>query len=327
MATPQLSPGVITREVDLTVGRADNVLDNIGAIAGPFEIGPVDEATNIQTEQQLINTFGKPISTDAQYEYWMTASSFLSYGGVLKVVRTDGTNLNNANAAVGYANTESAKIKSYENYQNSWSGESVEFDYAAKNPGSWANSLKVCMIDDFADQTISISTTNVRRYAQIGYGVTTAITTTAIAGIGTTTSFNGYLKGIVTGITTDATNGNSTVDVKIVSRVSSAGTETSVDYGKGNSVASFENSDTVFFVNNSGVSTSTGLSAGDIKDWYDEQTLGLMNSTVYWKSIAPKPRTNTYVAARNGKNDAMHFAIVDDTGTVTGIQGNMLEKH
>jgi len=43
MATPQLSPGVITREVDLTVGRADNVLDNIGAIAGPFEIGPVDE--------------------------------------------------------------------------------------------------------------------------------------------------------------------------------------------------------------------------------------------------------------------------------------------
>ena len=31
MATPQLSPGVLVREVDLTVGRADNVLDNIGA--------------------------------------------------------------------------------------------------------------------------------------------------------------------------------------------------------------------------------------------------------------------------------------------------------
>jgi len=46
MATPQLSPGVLVREVDLTVGRAENVLDNIGAIAGPFAIGPVDE-TNI----------------------------------------------------------------------------------------------------------------------------------------------------------------------------------------------------------------------------------------------------------------------------------------
>ena len=47
MATPQLSPGVLVREVDLTVGRADNVLDNIGAIAGPFPIGPVDDPIDI----------------------------------------------------------------------------------------------------------------------------------------------------------------------------------------------------------------------------------------------------------------------------------------
>ena len=47
MATPQLSPGVLTREVDLTVGRAENVLDNIGAIAGPFPIGPIDDPIDI----------------------------------------------------------------------------------------------------------------------------------------------------------------------------------------------------------------------------------------------------------------------------------------
>ena len=93
MATPQLSPGVLTREVDLTVGRADNVLDNIGAIAGPFSIGPVNHPIDISTEQDLINTFGKPLSTDAQYEYWMSAASYLSYGGVLKVCRTAGTTL------------------------------------------------------------------------------------------------------------------------------------------------------------------------------------------------------------------------------------------
>ena len=93
MATPQLSPGVLVREVDLTVGRAENVLDNIGAIAGPFAIGPVNEIIDITTEQELINTFGKPLSTDSQYEYWMSASSFLSYGGILKVVRVDDNNL------------------------------------------------------------------------------------------------------------------------------------------------------------------------------------------------------------------------------------------
>ena len=97
MATPQLSPGVLTREVDLTVGRADNVLDNIGAIAGPFKIGPVDYPIDIATEQELIDVFGKPDSLDGQYEYWMSASSFLSYGGVLKVVRNDGSTLINAN--------------------------------------------------------------------------------------------------------------------------------------------------------------------------------------------------------------------------------------
>ena len=51
MATPQLSPGVLVREVDLTIGRAENVLDNIGVIAGPFKIGPVDDPIDISTEQ------------------------------------------------------------------------------------------------------------------------------------------------------------------------------------------------------------------------------------------------------------------------------------
>ena len=51
MATPQLSPGVLVREVDLTVGRADNVTDNIGAIAAPFKTGPVEEATLISSRR------------------------------------------------------------------------------------------------------------------------------------------------------------------------------------------------------------------------------------------------------------------------------------
>ena len=93
MATPQLSPGVLIREVDLTGGRADNVIDNVGAIAAPFQIGPVDYPINVTNEQELLNTFGRPLSTDTHYEYWMSAASFLSYGGVLKVARTDGADL------------------------------------------------------------------------------------------------------------------------------------------------------------------------------------------------------------------------------------------
>ena len=101
MATPQLSPNFLIREVDLTVGSIENILDTTGAIAGPFGFGPVDEITRITTEQELLDTFGSPFSTDRQYEYWMSAANYLGYGGVLKVVRTDDDDLKNAAAGVG----------------------------------------------------------------------------------------------------------------------------------------------------------------------------------------------------------------------------------
>jgi hypothetical protein len=325
MATPQLSPGVLTREVDLTVGRAENVLDNIGAIAGPFAIGPVEEAIDITTEQELISNFGKPISTDGQYEYWMSASSYLSYGGILKVVRVDGSSLNNANAGTGIAATTSLKIKNYDDYFANYST-ATNFTYAAKNPGTWGNNLKVCVIDDLADQRIGINTTNLAGLgASVGYGVTTSISA-VLPGAGSTSLFNGYLKGIITGINTDSVNGTSTIDVKIVSRVSAGGTETNIAYSENNPTASFEAADSITFVNNSGINTGSSATASTVVDWYGEQTLGLTNSVIFWKTIAPKPVSNNYSLQRNSRNDGLHIAIVDDTGSITGIQGNLLEK-
>ncbi len=325
MATPQLSPGVLIREVDLTVGRAENVLDNIGAIAGPFAIGPVDEPITIENEAQLINTFGRPLSTDGQYEYWMAADSFLSYGGILKVVRTDGDNLNNANAGVGMAST-TIKITNQDDYEENHKSD-TSFSWATKNPGSWADDLKVCVIDDAADQIIGINTVNLSTLgAVVGAGVTSPLSSIVIAGAGTTTEFNGMLKGIITGVSTDAVNGNSTVEVKIVSRVSTAGTVYSINYAEANPAQSIEVSDGLTFVNNSGSAVATS-SAASAKDWYNEQTLGLTNSTIFWKSIAARPVTNNFVSSRNGEGDGIHVVVVDDKGSVSGVQGSILEKH
>ena len=334
MATPQLSPGVLVREVDLTVGRADNVLDNIGAIAGPFQIGPVEEPIDITTEQELTNTFGKPLSTDTQYEYWMSAANYLSYGGILKVVRADDTNLNNSNAGVSLASTTALKIKNYDDYQQNYKS-ATNFTYAAKNPGKWADGLKICVIDDFADQVIGITTVNVGNTgATIGFGVTAALTNAVVPGTGSTTGFTGFLKGIITGVTTDATGGNSTIDVKIVSRVETVGggsTETAITYQEGSTTRAFGTSVAVDFVNSSGIN-STGLHATRYTpatqvDWYDQQTLGLTNATTFWKSIAPRPISNIYTTDRSGKNDGLHVVVVDDKGSVTGIKGNIIEKH
>ena len=292
MATPQLSPGVLVREVDLTVGRADNVIDNIGAIAGPFAIGPVEEVVDITTENELLNTFGKPRNEDAQYKYWLTASSFLSYGGVMKVVRADGSNLVNANASLaGFTTaagigTADLKIKNFDDYEANASSDSVSYVFAAKNPGSWGNGLRVALIDDKADQVISgIATAGVT----VGLGVTTTLTNEPLVGSGTTSEFSGYLKGIVTGV------GSSTVDVKIVSRVSTTGTETPITYAERTQLNSFRPTNSVEFINSSNVAVSTVTVPSDgISDWYDQQTIPLSNTTIFWKSIAPKPVTKNF---------------------------------
>jgi hypothetical protein len=319
MATPQLSPGVLIREVDLTVGRADNVLDNIGAIAGPFPIGPVEEPIDIFTENDLINVFGKPLNTDAQYEYWMSASSYLSYGGVLKVVRVSNDELTNANAlTVGTGSTADLLIKNFDQYELEISDDDPEYIFAAKNPGTWANGLVVAFIDDKADQILKINNPAVTD-SVIGDAISVSVSNIKVSA-GSTSSFTGEVKGIITGVTTDSSA--SYLDVKITHLVDNAGAETSIEYGQKSRLASFKAADSVTVA---GIGTTT---VADVDDWYNEQYIQLVNGgRVYWNSIAPKPVTTQYALQSNGKNDGINIAVFDDLGTVTGIKGNLLEKH
>ena len=327
MATPQLSPGILVREIDLTVGRVDNVVNNIGAIAGPFQLGPVDEPIEVSNQAELLEVFGSPLSTDRQYEYWMSGASFLSYGGILKVVRTDSANLNNANAGVGVGTNASLKIKSFDDYEESYST-ATNFTWAAKNPGKWADGLKVCVIDNQADQRLGLTTTGIGPTDNLNVIVGTAVTAAVsgfIAGAGSTSSFTGYIEGIVTGINTVLGTSQS-IDVKVLNRVSSAGTVTAIDYQKGNGIASFDASDTLFFKNSAGISTGYSISPDTAVDWYDQQQLSL-NTPIYWNTIAGKPVDSNYSDTRSGGNDAIHIVVVDDNGSVSGVQGNILEKH
>ena len=101
------SPGIVIREVDLTIGRVDPTSGSIGALVAPFAKGPVNDPQLIESEEDLLQTFGQPYSTDKHYEYWMVASSYLAYGGTMQVVRADdfntqsGVGLKNAFVAGG----------------------------------------------------------------------------------------------------------------------------------------------------------------------------------------------------------------------------------
>jgi hypothetical protein len=254
---------------------------------------------------------------------------------ILKVVRTAGATLNNANAGVGIAATTLLRIDNYDDYLNNHD-DATNYTYAAKNPGSWGNGLKVCFIDDAADQIVGIATTNPSALgATIGFGVTANLSAVTIPGLGSTSTFTGYLKGIITGVTTDTTNGASSIDVKILSRVSSAGTtagtETKINYAEGSSFASYLTTSSLRFVNNSGITTGGSATAAvtptSVTDWYESQTLGLTNATIFWRSLAPKPISNQYTLERQGYGDGLHVVVVDDLGSITGNQGTILETH
>jgi hypothetical protein len=82
----QVSPGVLVKEIDLT-NVVPAVATSIGAIAGAFEKGPMNTIVPIGSEQELVETFGKPNSTN--FEMWFTAANFLQYGNALRVVRAE----------------------------------------------------------------------------------------------------------------------------------------------------------------------------------------------------------------------------------------------
>lgn len=418
MSLNLVSPGVKVREVDLTIGRIDNINDQVGAIAGPFERGPVDVPLLIETENDLTQTFGKPLSTDSQYEYWMSASSYLSYGGILRVIRSAHPDLSNANVALAGGSLSNLQINSSEDYTNNHL-EDINWTYASRNPGSWANDLKVCTIDAAADQRLAIGTDGL----QVGYAITAGFTTAVALSNGTVGIETGYLKGVIAAVNTNS------IDVKVLSQhnvVTDTWSET--DYQEGSSTRAFlgydagqeafvsginttnfnnrnlyrifdnvgdqvsiertrfqatvgigstmigfgadlDNTKIAFgdkvksvngnyegtvigfttegdsttavimdvaasvsfantdFIVKSGIGSGLSLRQGNTaQDWYNTQTLGLENQTIFWKSLAERPSTSAYAGERSSRFDEMHIVVVDDTGKVTGSAGNIVEK-
>jgi hypothetical protein len=309
------SPGIVVREVDLTIGRVDPVSGSIGAIAAPFAKGPVNYPELIQNENDLFNTFGRPYSTDKHYEHWLVASSYLAYGGTLRVVRVDDTPLRNA--FVGAAS--SIKINSQEHYNQLGYDENTitGVTFASKNPGSWANEIKVAIIDARADQILTgITTTSI----SVGCGFTCAVPTgTTLPGVGSTSLLGGYYKGVITEI------GASQISTKLISVVSS-GVETKVDY-QPTGVYTLPVSGSVA-IHTAGYSTSfVSRSYTGGVDWFEQQNIDLSVGTIDWDQIANRPSTSAYAASRGGRFDEVHVVLIDDKGTVTGNAGTILEKH
>ena len=310
------SPGIVVREVDLTIGRVDPVSGSIGALVAPFAKGPVDLPQLIENEDDLLDTFGRPYSTDKHYEHWMVASSYLAYGGTLRVSRADDQELKNG--FVGAAS--SIKILSTENYEQLGYDENpiTNVTVAARNPGSWSNGIKVAIIDGRADQILTgITTTSVN----VGYGFTAAVPAgTTLPGAGTTTTLDGYFSGVITEV------GTGSLSLKLVDHISNTGTRTAVDYQQ-NGVYALPNTGNVAIHTNGQSSSFASRAYTGEQDWFENQSITLSVGSLEWDQLSNRPGTSDYVAERGGRFDEVHVVVIDDKGTVTGNAGSILEKH
>ena len=132
----QVSPGVLVQEKDLT-RIIPAVSTSIGAVAGTFTKGPLDEVVSISSEQELVATFGKP--NNSNFEDFFSASNFLQYSNALRVVRVQNSSVSNA--------TESGSafvIKNTIDYTNNYAaGQASVGLWAARTAGAHGNSLQI----------------------------------------------------------------------------------------------------------------------------------------------------------------------------------------
>ena len=149
----QLSAGVVVTEKDLT-SVVPSVATTAGAFAGAFQWGPVGQVTTVDSENTLVERFGKP--NDTTFQSFFTAANFLSYGNNLQLIRV--VNQGTARNAVANAAATAVIITNDDNYDATYADGSASVgEWAAKYPGELGNSLKVSIADGNAWSTWTYS--------------------------------------------------------------------------------------------------------------------------------------------------------------------------
>ena len=285
----QVSPGVLVTEKDLT-----NVIPAVSTTSGGIVItaekGPIDEITTVSSEKELVDTFGKPNSSN--FEEFFTAANFLGYGNNLKVVRPI-TGMLNAGVSAGVL------IKNTTDYLDNFSS-AASFAgsvgaYAAREAGTLGNSLKVSVCSNstafgphsmsgnlvadasaaIGDTTISVDDGSLMQVGDIlEFGDATAVPSTDGAPSGH------YYK--ITGISTN---------LLTIAR----------------------------FNPQTGVTETGGLRHAVVDN------AKILRHWEFYFQFSNAPTTSDDVLAAGGSLDEMHIVVLDEDGGITGTAGSILE--
>jgi phage tail sheath protein FI len=322
----QISPGVNVSEIDLTT-IIPAVSTSTGAFAGHLRWGPVGVRVLVDSEDTLVNTFGKP-NTNTAVDFF-TAANFLSYGNALyltRVVRDANTNVRSTNLetarnAHAGANTTTIVIKNQEDYNLNYTSVRTGYGgWVAKYPGVLGNNLRIstCASSNAYQSTLSIGTGT--------FAVTTNTSTLTIKTFGSNTSTvaaSSKLSGARAQANTRMQyllNRMSVGDIVVLGpdyaelKIASIGSATTTSLAVANTSAAANTTALITlqtkYMGNT-VATFTSLS----RRWE------------FYNNVSAAPGTSPDVATRGGINDELHVVVVDEDGSITGYANTVLEVH
>lgn len=325
----QVSPGVNVREIDLTT-VVPAVSTTVGAMAGVFSWGPVEQRVLVGSENSLTKIFGKP--TADNFETFYTAANYLAYGNALYVVRAADAAAKNAQALKPSTTADAIQIKNLADYEDGISANSNAYFYA-RCAGALGNSLKISVCDSSAAYSSAIDLT---------FTSGDAITYNSV--YQTSTGFDTTIQETVTagsGVFTLVPNSNS-ANVVVTSADGSAAALACVqdvldsivvgDYLRVNGTTQYMK------VASKGAATVSNSTVAYATITFENKYTGAANAvantanglTRFWEFynvVDRAPGQSDYVAAygNTAAQDEMHIVVVDEDGLFSGVKNNVLE--
>lgn len=313
----QLSPGINVSEIDLTT-VVPSVATTVGAIAGVFRWGPVDQRVLVTSENDLVAKFGKP--TNANPETWFTAANFLSYSNALYVSRAANTGtIFSAVAGSGATANAINTVKNEDDYTTKTFDSTV--DYVARCPGALGNSLKISVCDAAAQYQSTIdlvnantNTANTKMTLSVGSNTATVMIANAAAWTPTEADANTFTNTLRSQINVGdyIEVGNNSVGKQAL-KVTAVGNSTPEISG-----STFTGRVTFNVQFDQPLKLSTDIASNTVARYWE-----------YYATVDAAPGQSAYVAA-NGNTaaqDELHVVVVDEDGGFTGTPGAVLEVY
>ena len=355
-----ISPGVVTKEIDLTTIVPEMSMTE-GAIAGPFKWGPALDVVTVSNESELVSQFGKPNA--ATYKTYFTAASYLAYSGNLKVVRAIHTTANNA------AMTTALQVNNDEDYENTYDPDMggtpiiTAGAFIAKYPGDLGNTLRVSMCGATRANTNADGTLNSN--TDVSPTCTSAVYTkanTTVIGVGTTFSNDVsvgdalYVNSTAFCVVTAVTSNTVLVAIGADSTIANTGAyirKSRSAFGQpvSSMVGTLACSANGTTITGTDTALDTQYTVGDIVKLVgiseERKVSSITNSTSmivtvpfvaaasanthsrkweYASSFDSEPVTSAHAKRNSGNYDEIHVVVVDEDGEITGANNTVLES-